>query len=310
MREIALYSSGIGLNNKVAPHRLPFGEGGVAAFEAATDVLVDKTGEIVTRRGTSILESGDYHSMWPVSGGFYVVEDRDTDSALFLATVNADGTIALTGIRSGLTLGKKFSYAELDETLLYCNGSQNGQLIDFVSSAWPENTTRETTNNKVAVPVGNHIAVLSGRVLIAVGDELFFTEYGLPGLVDMTDNRRRFEGRIVALVAVQSGAFVSTDKAIFFLAGTNPREWQIKKCLNYPAIEWAVNPELVDPSFFGFETNQLSALFATREGPVVGLPDGSVFNLIDKNVTLPTDCGIQTGSILIVDETTIIQSGI
>jgi hypothetical protein len=305
-----LYSGSIGLNNKVAPHRLQYSaKTGVSALEAADNVIIDRTGEIVTRRGTELVQSGNYHSMWSVPGGFYVVEDRDADSALMFASVADDGSIGMTGIRSGLARGKRVSYADLDNSTLYCNGTQNGQLIDFVSSPWPvsEWTGSSERIEKIKAPVGEHIDVLSGRDLISVADELFATEYGLPGIVDANSTRRRLDGRIIAVVSVQSGAFVSTTDAIYFISGTSPSKWTMKKVLDYPALEWGNNQTLINPSDFGLESYTLSALFATVNGPVVGFPDGTAINLIDKNVTTP-NCS--SGAIMVVDETMIIQSGV
>lgn len=305
-----IFSGGVGINNKVEPHRLPFDlKTGAVAFEEATDVLVDPTGEVSTRRGTSLLESGSFHSMWATQGGFYTIKDGTTTSDLYKVVVNSDGSLDLQGVWSGLTLNKQLSYADLDDYTLYCNGYQYGKLQDGARSAWPVNEQAREGSTKEATPIGKHIDVVSGRVLVAVGDEVFFTEYGLPGLVDPNKGRRRFEGGEVIMVAsVQTGFYVSTEQAVYFVGGVAPiLELPVKKVLNYPAIEYGKNQELIDPSFFGFETTQLSTLFATVNGPVVGLPDGTAVNLIDKQIKM-TDCGQQTGAIMVVDESLIIQS--
>lgn len=314
MKPTQLYSRNIGLNNKVTSHRLAFDkETGVSALEDATDVMIDRTGEIVTRPPTRpIYSGGDCHSTWPVTGGFYFVEDRNLDSAIFKATVNSDGSLSISGMQSGLTRSNRVSYADLDDITLYVNGSFSGQLNGEISSPWPVSVwpKRDTTSPKITTPIGRHIDILAGRVLLAVGKEVLFTEYGLPGLVDDNEGRRRFEGRVIMIAAVESGAFISTDKAVYFVEGLIPRKWKVKKVLNYPAIEWGVNQEMVDPSFLGFDTKKPSVLFATKQGPAIGLPSGIAENLSNRNVTLPAGCAVHTGSILVVDETTVIQSGV
>ena len=70
-----------------------------------------------------------------------------------------------------------------------------------------------------------------------------------------------------------------------------------------------MNNELVSPADFGIESLGLSCLFATAEGPVIGLQDGQALNLINDNVTLPTGCGVSSGAIMVVDTTTVLQSG-
>lgn len=308
-----IYSGGIGINNKVVPHRLPFDQKtGVAAFESATDVLIDKTGEVVSLRGTSKVQDGSFHSFFRASNGFYVVKNRDSDSALYKAIPDATGELTLSGIRSGLTNNAKISFVELNGEYLYCNGYQNGILSQDVSSPWPVNVWKgpETSKPMLPTPVGSHIDLLSGRILVSVDNELIFTEYGRPGLIDGVDNNRLFESKILMICAVETGVYVSDEKAIFFLQGNNPHKWKMRKVLDYPAIEWGVNQDLVNPSKFGFDAHGLSGLFATVKGPVIGLQDGTAINLIDDNVKLPDNCGNQVGSIMITDETLIIQSGV
>jgi len=304
--EQTLYSAGIGLNNKTAPHRLHFGKGGVSAFEEATNVLISRTGEVVSRRGSSILEAGSFHSGWACDNGFYAIQDRDEDSALMNIIVNADGSIDVVGIASPLTKGAKCQYVDLAGKTYYTNGYERGVIFGGLSYDWQENdwTGPETTSEMLAMPTGEHIDILSGHMLVAVGDELFHSEHGLLNLVDNMKNRVRFESKITMVCAVQSGAYVSDEKSIYFLSNPDPNQWTLKKVLGYPA--YGLNQELVDPSFLGLDTTQLSGLFATSHGAVIGLPDGTAINLIDKNVTLPTACG--NGAIIIVDETTILQS--
>jgi hypothetical protein len=309
---ITLYKKAVGLNNKVSPHRLAFTADGVSALEEATDVIIDPTGEIVTRRSNVLLDNRPWHSLWKTDGGFFGVTDRATDSALYKLSVNnADGTVVFTGLRSGLMKGAKLSYTRpLGGKIYYSNGYENGMIVNSASEDWTESewTASDTTADMVKAPIGTHLDILSGVVLIAVGDELFSTVYGHPGIVNNVLDRVRFETDIIMVCAVQTGVFVSDLTSIYFLAGANPREWTLNKVCNYPAKSHGKNQDLVDPSFLGLETNKMSGLFATANGPVIGLPDGSIINLIDKQVSLPQE-GCLSGSIMVVDETTIIQSG-
>lgn len=299
-----------GLNNQVVAHRLPFdGDTGVGALEEADNVLIDKSGEIATRRGIVKVQDGTFHSTFRCNGGFYIVKDYNLESALYKAVPNSDGSLELYGIRSSLSYGAKMDFVELNGEFLYCNGSQNGILKQDTSSPWPEQswTGPESSIEMVSPPVGEHIDILSGRILISAGQELFYTEHGLVGLIDEAGNRVRLESRIVMVCAVQSGVFISDENSIYFISGINPKDWTIKQITNYPAIEWSREQGLVDPSLFGVESFEMAALFGTVRGPCVGLPGGEVINLIDKDLTMPK-CGVREGSIMVVDDTTIIQS--
>lgn len=303
--DTSLYSKGIGINNKIIPHRLSFSkDDGVSALEEATNVLIDHAGELVSRKGATLLESGVFHSPWPCDGGFYVIEDRDTDSAIHRVIFGANGLIStMNGIWAGLIKGQKMSYFKLGNETFYSNGYQRGRLLADVRSAWPvsEWTGHNDNRNFITLPTGLHIEMLSGVVISAVGNEIFYTPPGLPGIMDAARARRRFEADITMLCSVQSGLYVSTTDAVYFLAGVDPEQWKVQKVLSYPA--YGKNPELVDPSFLGFETTKLSGLFSTVNGPVVGLSDGTCVNLIDKNVKTS---GCKKGMIMVVDETMIL----
>ncbi len=309
--ESILYTGSIGINNKVTSHRLSFNEkSGVSALQYAMDVLIDRTGEIVTRRGSVLIKAGSFHSKFKLTdGSFYAIEERDSDSALFKFVPNNDGSLEEYGIISGLPSNAKMDFIEVGDRILYCNGAQNGVLIDDVSYPWTDQdwTGPDSDIEMVKPPVGEHIDFLSGRALLSKSDELFYSEHGLIGLVDELKNRVKLESRIIMVCAVQTGVFISDSKFVYFVSGTNPNEWLCKKVLNYPAVEWCREQGLINPMNFGFESNELAVLFGTVNGPVVGLSSGIAVNLIDKSVTMPVnDCS--SGAIMVVDETTIIQN--
>jgi len=311
MASVRIYSGASGLNNKVAAHRLPFdAKSGVAGLEAAYNVVIDKTGEVVTRRGTKQVVAGSFHSFCPFRESFFVVQDHPESnySALYRGLVDADGAVTLHGIRDGLSFGANMSYCEVAGEVYYMNGSNLGKTDGETSSPWPVSVPmRETEAEMVATFAGIHLDILAGNFIFAKDNEVHFTEYGLWGLVRSATARRRFESRVLMVCAVQSGAYVSDEHGVWFLQGNDPYKWQARKVLNYPAKEFCRVPGLIDPSSVGLETNQLSVMFGTVRGPVVGLPDGTAVNLIDKAVTMPTSCGGSQGGMMVVDSL-IIQS--
>lgn len=137
-------------------------------------------------------------------------------------------------------------------------------------------------NEKVATPVGTLVEAHGGRLLIAIDNEVFFTEYGLPGLVDDLENRLRFGSRVLMILSVGAGVYISDEKDIYYCEGQNPKKFIRKKVLDFPAKEWCISDKLIDPSKLGLDTSTLSGLFMTSQGPFIGLPDGMVFSVYDK----------------------------
>lgn len=309
MRKIMLYKSCSGINNKVSAGKLPFNqETGVTDLETGINVLIDKYGGLSTRRGTSLSLAGNYHSAFPVSNNkFLAVKDRSTDSAIYLITVQADGSLIEEGIVSGLSYGNSVEFCVVNGAIYYMNGLQHGYIENGVAYNWPVSEwPRATTSQFIYTPAGEHFDMISSVFVIVKGKELIYTEPGLWGIVDNAINYRRLESNGLMVISVGTGLFISDSKAIYFLEGLNPAKWIPKKVLNYPAKPYCKHHCLIDPSQFDFQTSEPSALFGTVLGPVIGLPNGQAVNLIDKKVAIANKGN--RGAIMVVDETIILMS--
>lgn len=306
----SVYSKSIGINNKIAAHRLPYDEStGVSAFEYADNVLVDRTGEVVSRRGTKVIDSDAFHSLFSLGDFGLVCKDRASDTAIYQVNVAATGDVILSGLFSGFTQGAKFDFCKVNGTVLYTNGYGHGaiseslQLSGWPTNAWPDDATFADFAD---VPVPDHLGYNAGRVYFSVGNVIHYTEYGQPGIYDPATNGERFNSKILLIAPAVDGVYVSDEEAIYFLAGLDPHGWKMRKVVDYPALEWGLLKKAVNPSHLGIESNIPSILIATKNGPLVCMASGQVVNLVDKAITLP-DCK-GGGSIMMVDETLIIQS--
>lgn len=316
MLTIPIYTGSIGINNTVAPHRLSFDkETGVAALEAATDVLIDRTGEIVTLGGTTLIESGDFQHVFPGDNWGLVAKNRTSDTAIYQVLVSEIGAVTLNGILSGLTKGALIDFCRVNNSVFMTNTFMTCMITeDGVVVAWTESTWANSRGIKgfIAPPsIGiEHLGYNAGRIYFSTSDSygkhlLQYTEYGHLGLYDPATNGEQFESKILAIAPAADGLYVSDRKAIYFLSGLNPHKWTSKKVTDYPAKEWGKFHGVVDPSRFGLATNIPASLLATKNGPVICLPGGQVVNLIDKKVIM-SDCP-NDGAIAVFDETLIIQ---
>lgn len=313
MEKILIFQSCIGINNKTDAARIRYDpEKGVIDLENAKNMLIDKSGGLSTMRGSVSVASGDYISAYPAGDprnpiGFYAVQNDNSTSSLLLCVPGFDGAITEYVIRAGLTRNARMDFCYVGGETYYMNGFEHGVIVDGVDNSWPVSQwPRSTTAQFKPTPAGSCLDMLSGMFVIGIGDEIQYTEPGLFGIVDDTRNWRKLESKVLMVCSVLTGLYVSDESSTYFLPGRNPKEWTLEKVLDYPATGRA--PGLYDPSFFGFETSRPSAVLRTNKGPVIGLPDGTAMNLIDKKVAMPL--GSNLGSIMVVDETTIIQSGV
>jgi len=305
--EVTAYSGGTGINNKIKPHRLPYDpETGVSAFEDAEDVIIDSTGGAVARRGTTEIESGEYHSLFPGNDWGLVAKNRTSDTALYRVDVSGTNT-TLTGVQSGFTKGAKFDFCRVGDAIFYTNGFGIGMITsDCFFVDWKE-SSRTSTKNFVDIPVSEHLCYNAGRIFFSLDDMIYYTEFGHLGLFNHAINGERFLSKVLVMAPVTDGLYISDRNAVYFLAGLNPKEWKSRKVLDYPAKEWGKYHGTVNPYLLGFDTNIPSTVLATKNGPVLCLPSGNIENLIERNIVMP-DCP-EVGAIAVFDETLIIQTG-
>jgi len=304
---ITLYYGSVGINNKVPPHRLPFNpETGVSALAHANNVLISRTGELSSRRGQVKSFSGNYHSLFRVGIDGLIAKDRASDTAIYKIIVSGPDNIDLFGIASGLAKNRRIEFCNVNGTIYYTNGVDNGMIVDWHETAWKENTwPSDTTTEFRKVPPADHLAYNAGRIYFSIGPEIYYTVFGMPGIYTPKMGER-FPTKILMITGVADGVYVSDTESIYFLSGLDPTQWTSRKVASYPAIEWGKYQDPIDPSFFGIESNSPSALLATENGPIICMPSGQIINLIDKNVSIPK-CS-NKGSIGLFDETLIIQS--
>ena len=85
------------------------------------------------------------------------------------------------------------------------------------------------------MPAGQHIAHHGGRLLVAVGSVLTYSEPFTPHLRDEARGFEMFPARITCLAAVEAGVFVVADQT-YFIAGGFPAE-SVRAVLPYGAPE-------------------------------------------------------------------------
>jgi hypothetical protein len=139
-----------------------------------------------------------------------------------------------------------------------------------------------------APPPGTALALFKGRIYIAVGDVLYAT---MPLSYEHCDLRdfRAFDGSAIRVLgAVEGGLFVGTSEAVYFLAGAGFADHALLRKLDSPAIAGSlVSADGMAASGRAELADARVVLFATVDGIVMGLPDGSLQNLTRERFELP-----------------------
>lgn len=133
------------------------------------------------------------------------------------------------------------------------------------------------------LPAGHFLRYFRGRLLVAKDNYLFYSEAYNLELYNPLGNFVAFNFRITNVGVSRNGVFVTTLDETVFLAGHDPAKWEYIVVAKYGAIEGTMNA--VDGELIGAEgvpNNTEVLCWATRNGLVIGLDDGSIINLTAK----------------------------
>lgn len=175
------------------------------------------------------------------------------------------------------------------ELLYFVGEAGPGQSLDSfvrVSGALTEPSRNQQlgrlaeTMNKERMPGGNYVRYWRGRLLVARGRTLYFSDPLRYGLYDRSSGFVKFEARIDFIEPMEKGIFVALrNVGVIFLAGESPEKWERVVADLEPAQPGA---SLVIP------TSQMSlelqpkpewvAVWFTPRGFALGLPSGVVFH--------------------------------
>ena len=297
-----LISRSLGLNNKVDQYQ-PDNETDLAA---AMNIFISPSGFAERAAGfLTLWPEWPCHSLFCENGiDAFMVQDRAADSAIM--RINPD--LSLTGIWAGLVKGAKISWFQRGTKTYYTNGHQNGVIENGVRSSWPDTTEHfgaPTSRVFYPAPVGNHIAYFGGCAWVAVGPDIYVSEYQSVGKYRLAGRRFSFGTDVLMVRPVKHGVWVANMKETGFIARAEKfeaMEWIRKSTA--PAHEWSDFHELADLSNTKYQVPGLSAIWSSNQGLCIGTPDGRLINTTEKRLNYPTGSSGAT----VVDNGIVINS--
>lgn len=152
------------------------------------------------------------------------------------------------------------------------------------------------TQGKAAFPPGRHLTVLGGRIFVARGKWLYYSDPLAYGLADPRYGFEKLESRITALGAVDDGLYVATETAVYFYAGTDPRGWQRRTISNRGAIMGSgcvVPTDAIEQEMVPDPGTQTAFAYLTRSGVAYAGNSGIVIEPTNDTLRLPTDVEVR-----------------
>lgn len=124
------------------------------------------------------------------------------------------------------------------------------------------------------LPGGHLLQSWSGRLLVASGRTLYFSQPLRPGLHDPRHDFVRLPSRISMVAPVQDGIYLADRLRTYFLAGTDPAQWALLPLEALPPAQGAF--AVVPGSLFDKVPAVPVALWLGPSGFVLGLPGGQI----------------------------------
>jgi hypothetical protein len=129
------------------------------------------------------------------------------------------------------------------------------------------------------------------------GPVLWWSEPFRFDLFNLAEGFAQFDSDIRMVRSVDGGLFVSSTTKTYFLTGLLPSEFAMKEVANFPAVEWSDANERVDGGDIGFNPG-LCIVWASREGAMIGTPDGMVINMTKEKIIYPEDVNKGFGALV------------
>lgn len=267
----------LGMDNRAPDYALELPKGG-HLLRDALNVNITAQGRVKTRQGYTLVYGGaDCHSAWaPIGGAYGLFCDAGT---IYRMDVAANGAITRTAVAQGFGFSTPVRYAQVYEAVYFTDGLRVGSYHPS-SGPTPEwaSATATSIADQVLVPMpaGQHIAHHAGRLLVAVGSAVIYSEPFTPHLRDEAKGFELFPAPITCLAAVEGGVFVVADKT-YFIAGGFPAQ-AVRAVLDYGAPDQ-------QPGY----REDGGAHWMSSKGVVSVTSSGEISNLQESRIAMSAD---------------------
>lgn len=272
-----------GMTNATSPTRIPAAptKQSVGALLDVLNCDVDRAGSVSRRAGWVVSDATPAHSLFEHNGATYGVVGTTLG--------RLDG-----GFTALATVAGRVAWTVLNGEPLYVDADGLWLIRSGAVEALPAGDTTDDEAELLLSPLpgGSACAYWQGRVLVARGNSLLWSEPLRYGLYNPLENFIQFEERVSWLAPLASGLYVGLRSSVRFLAGQNPAEF---RQTTVAGRSWArggatLDASGMDPQMTG-GADEIAAWFGER-GFALGLPDGRVqYPQADRLKDLPLGAG-------------------
>lgn len=179
---------------------------------------------------------------------------------------------------------------------IYCT-EPNGQTLFFVDQVPVASTISIantgvstdplTTLNHYPPPPGRFAHIHAGRMLIASGDVLYWSQPLAYHHFAISTDLQLFDSDIRLLEVVDGGFYVATSTATWWVGGDDPESWTPQE-IDYAPVATGAAIKLAGYKIPGLESSGPVVVWATANGFVAGLSGGKIKALTDGRIAMDT----------------------
>lgn len=223
---------------------------------------VREDGSVVTRNDWDLVLTSDAHSFFSYNSKYWAVVNNN------LCELTDTGANVITNVVSRL------SWSVLNGKPIYTDGvgvfEVDGSTVRQLTVSRDD---FDFSSVLIDMPGGQYLGVWNGRVVVARGASLLFSQplrYGAHNpLTDYIEIRKYIEW----LAPLETGIFFATEDKVYWLEGASPDQATLRVVAGKSAPAAAL---VVPSSVFGQEGRGQFVVFFTQDGFAVGAADGTV----------------------------------
>lgn len=202
--------------------------------------------------------------------------EESATSEVQVVTLTSNGGIQLTSLPQ-VAGGKVVVYVTgTNGDVLYEYAQPPASLSSHLISAAPTGA-EVRTQYMTRFPGGHIVRWQSGRLLVASGDTLWYSDPFRPHLIKPNANFVQFVGKISFVEALPGGVYVGDDRGVWFLDGTDPTKFamhRVSSCRAIPGTSVVVPNEHFNDK--QVPANTPVAVWLCTSGYAVGIDGGIV----------------------------------
>lgn len=206
--------------------------------------------------------------------------------AVSLGQIDVTAGLLLTGLPVVPGCRWRMYLTPPDGDVLYLAEEFDAVFTQYAVTVYPGGAPCETLH-LAHMPGGRFVRGYGGRLFVAHGDTLWFSEAFRPHLTAPRHNFVRFVGTIRFVEFVAGGAYVGDDRGVWWLAGEDPTKYILSPVSDAVAV--ARSSVLVPMHRLGTLGSRATAdcaVWLSADGYMVGAPGGQVTALHPDRIRL------------------------